>query len=495
MGKIFNHERYAESLPILSALNRQMYGVIRWCTPSIHPMVPKVNGIYDTDMSISYHSLGNPLLNTGIFKKAHDLAAKAFKADNTLFSVNGSSGSNFIVLRALSHQFEQVSMLSQRNVHKSICVAANDYKINVNYLKPHYDEDLQIFVPNTIKEFEDGVSKYPETNVLFISNPTYEGLSIDLVELVKRVRKINPKIVIFVDEAWGGLFPFSSKMPKSAMESGADICVQSTHKQGSGLQQTSMIHWQGRRINKKQIEDSYKSLITTSPSFHLLASLDAARYLMETQGKKIIDELLETASFLRSELIKIKSLKVINPDLIMKKYPQVKSVDKSKVLVNVGKTGLAGYEIAKSLEHDYKIILEKYEAENILFMTTLQNTGYQVLETVDRVKSCLESLSKKKKKNGLKFPKFPSVIDKAMPSYEILDKEVSAINIDKAIGLICAEDIVPYPPGIPLIGKGEIINKEHVEYLKALRKLGGLISLVINDDKIESVLVEENQNE
>lgn len=491
MGKNID-EKYEDSLPILSALNRQMYGVIRWCTPSIHPMVPKVNGIYETDMSISYHSLGNPLLNTGIFKKAHDLAAKAFKAENTLFCVNGSTGSNFIVLRTLSHQLGQVSMLSQRNVHKSICVASEDYRVNVNYLQPHYDESMQIFVPNTIQEFEEGLKKFPETNVVFISNPTYEGLSIDLVELVKRVRKINPKIIIFVDEAWGGLFPFSSKMPKSAMESGADICVQSTHKQGSGLQQTSMIHWQGRRINKKQIEDSYKSLVTTSPSFHLLASLDAARYLMETQGIKIIDELLETASILRSELTKIKSLKVINPDLIMKKYPQVKSVDKSKVLVNVGKTGLAGYEIAKSLEHDYKIILEKYEAENILFMTTLQNTGYQVLETVERVKACLISLSKKKKKNGLKFPKFPSVIDKAMPSYEILDKKVSAKDIDKAIGLICAEDIVPYPPGIPLIGKGEIIKKEHIEYLKALKKLGGLISVVINDDTVKSILVEKN---
>lgn len=492
MQKIVNHEKYSESLPILSALNRQMYGVIRWCTPSIHPMVPKVNGIYDTDMSISYHSLGNPSLNTGIFKNAHELAAKAFKADYTLFSVNGSSGSNFIVLRALSHQLEQVNMLSQRNVHKSICVAVNDYKINVNYLKPHYDESLQIFVPNTIKEFEEGLNKYPETNVVFISNPTYEGLSIDLAELVKRIRQINPKIIIFVDEAWGGLFPFSNKMPKSAMESGADICVQSTHKQGSGLQQTSMIHWQGKLINKKYIEDSYKSLVTTSPSFHLLASLDAARFLLETQGKRIIDELLETASLLRSELSKIKNLKVVEPDLIMKKYPQVKSIDKSKVLVNVGKTGLAGYEIAKSLENDYKVILEKYEAENVLFLTALQNTNYQVLETVERVKSCLESLSKKNKKNGVKFPKFPSVIDKAKASYEVLGKKVSAKSIDKAIGFVCAEDIVPYPPGIPLIGKGEIIKKEHIEYLKALKKLGGLISLVINDDTVNSILVEKN---
>src|SRR6185369_7011924 len=108
-------------------------------------------------------------------------------------------------------------------------------------------------------------------------------------------------IIIFVDEAWGSLFPFSEKMPTSAMEAGADICFQSTHKQGSGLQQTSMIHWQGDRIDEKTIKYSYKSLITTSPSFHLLASLDGARYLMQTQGSKIIDDLIEVADTLGTE--------------------------------------------------------------------------------------------------------------------------------------------------------------------------------------------------
>lgn len=488
MQKTFNDGKYAENMPILSALNKEMYGVIRWCTPSIHPMVPRVNGIYDSDISISYHSLGNPSLNTGIFKKAHELAAKAYKAGNTLFSVNGSSGSNFIVLRALSHQLKQVNMLVQRNVHKSVSVATEDYRINVNYLKPHYDEDLQIFIPNTIKEFEEGLRKHPETNVVFISNPTYEGLSIDLVRFIQRIRKINPKIIIFVDEAWGSLFSFSAKMPTSAMEAGADICVQSTHKQGSGLQQTSMIHWQGTRISKKYIMDSYKSLVTTSPSFHLLASLDAARYLMETQGKKIIDDLINTTNLLMTELSKIEGLKVIAQEFIMKKYPQVKAIDRTKIIVNVKKTGHAGYEIARSLEHDYKVILEKYEADNILFIVILQNAEHEVVETVDRIKNCIEYLSKQKSKQKIAFPRLPLVIEKAMPSYEVSNKKIVVKKLSQAVGSICAEDVVPYPPGIPLIVKGEVIKKEHIEYLKALKKLGGLISLVMNDDKVEYIL-------
>ena len=476
-------------MPIVSAMNKDMYGVIRWCTPSIHPRVPRVNGIYDNDISISYHSLGNPTLNTGIFRKAHDLAAKAYSSEHTLFCVNGSSGSNFIVLRALSHQLKEVNMLAQRNVHKSISVASEDYGININYLTPHYDESLQIFIPNTIKEFEEGLKKHPETNVVFISNPTYEGLSLDLPKLVKSIRSINPKIVIFVDEAWGSLFSFSEKMPTSAMESGVDICVQSAHKEGSGLQQTSMIHWQGKRINEKHIMDSYKSLITTSPSFHLLASLDGARYLMQTQGKDIINDQIKIAEKLGEELSKISGLKVISQSAIIKKYPQVKAIDKTKVLVNVKATGVPGYEIAKNLEDDHKVILEKYEADNIFFIAILQNTDYEVAETAKRLKTCIETLSKKKSKVKVNFPKLPLKITKAMPSYDIIKSTIVETQLEKSIGLICAEDVVPYPPGIPLVAKGEVIAKEHIDYLKAIKKLSGLISLVIKDDSIKNIFV------
>lgn len=480
---------YQEEMPLVSMMNRDMYGVIKWCTPSIHPHIPRINGIYDSDISISYHSLGNPSINTGVFRKAHDLASFAYQSDHTLFCVNGSSGSNFIVLRTLHHQLKKVNILAQRNVHKSISVASEDYHVNINYLQPHYDQNLQIFLPNTIQEFEDGLKKHPETNVVFISNPTYEGLSIDLPKFVERLRKINSKLIIYVDEAWGSLFPFSDKMPVSAMKAGADICVQSTHKQSSGLQQTSMIHWKGNRINEKFIMDSYKSLITTSPSFHLLASLDAARFLMQTQGKSIIDDLVSIADKLSSELSKIKGVKVIDHNYIIKKYPQVKSIDKTKVLVNIKNTGIPGYEIAKNLEEKYKVVLEKYEAENIFFIAIMQNTEYDSVETAKRLKDCIEKLSKGVKRTNTIFPKLPLNIKKAIPSYEVSSKDIKEVNLDKSIGFICAEDVVPYPPGIPLIAKGEIISKEHIGYLKAIKKLKGLISVVINDDKIEKLLV------
>ncbi len=483
------NKKYQKKLPLLSVINNELGGVIKWCTPSIHPMVPRVNSIYENDISISYHSLGNPSLNTGIFKEAHELAAKAYKAERTLFSVNGSTGSNFIVFRALKHQLGKVRMLAQRNVHKSVSVATEDYRINVTYLKPHYDQKLQIFVPNTLKEIVEGLKENPETNVVFFSNPTYEGLSLDLTKVISAVRKINSKIIIFVDEAWGAHFPFSDKLPVCAMEAGADICVQSIHKQGSGLQQTSMIHWQGSRIDEKFVMDSYKSLITTSPSFHLLASLDGSRYLMETMGEEIIGELIDVADYLKESLAKISAITVIYPSEIKKKYPQVGAVDSTKVLINVKKTGLAGYEIAKHLEAGYGVVVEKYEADNILFISTFKNSRFDVEETARYLKETIKDLSKGKRKTHKGFPDFPVKIIKKLPSYEVNGAKLFKVDLNKSVGLVCAEDVVPYPPGIPLIVKGEVIQKEHIEYLNALRNCKGLISVVMNDQNVGTILI------
>ncbi|HET9947140.1 MAG TPA: hypothetical protein VFQ63_03690, partial [Patescibacteria group bacterium] len=446
-------------------------------------------GVYGTDISISYHELGNPSLNTGVFAQATKKAAIAYKADHTRFSVNGSSGSNFIVLRALKHQLGVVNVLAQRNVHKSISLAAADYRININYLSPHYDNDLQIFIPNTIDEILQELKEHPETNVLLITNPTYEGLSLDLKRLVKEVRKVNDKIIIFIDEAWGAHFPFSAKLPVCAMEAGADICVQSTHKQGSGLQQTGMIHWKNGRIKKKYIEDSYKSLMTTSPSFHLLASLDGARYLMETKGEEIITGLLRVSQDLIEGLTGIQDVVVVEPSTIMKRYPQVHGIDRSKILVNVSKTGCAGFAIAHHLEKDYKIIVEKYEANNLLFLTTFQNNEYEVKQTLEGLKRTLEHLKGLNKKEHIIFPEFPVKIKKRIASNELDGRETVIKSLEDAVGHVSGEDIVPYPPGIPLVMKGEEIQKVHIDYLESLKKTNGLISVVMSDDDIKSIVL------
>jgi len=170
---------------ITHILNKRTKHAIRWCTPSIHSTAERVSNPYESDMSISYQSLGLPSEPSGIFKKAYDKAAAIYGADHTLFSVNGSTGSNFIVLRTLSRQIPNLRILAQRNIHKSVIAACEDYQINLLFLPPQIDNNLQIFLPNKTQEIIEEIRKtHPQ--VLLITNPTYEGIVLDLEKLIKK---------------------------------------------------------------------------------------------------------------------------------------------------------------------------------------------------------------------------------------------------------------------------------------------------------------------
>src|SRR5258708_4134351 len=180
---------------ITQVLNDITKKSIRWCTPSIDISFEKVKNQYLSDMSVSFEELGLPSEPSGIFSTAYNQAAKTYGSGKTVFSVNGSTGSNFIVLRTLAKQIPNLRFLAQRNIHKSILHACQDYSINLLFIDSHIDPQLQIFLPNSTREIIHAIKK-TKPNVLLITNPTYEGITIDLKKLIQSVRIINPKLKI-----------------------------------------------------------------------------------------------------------------------------------------------------------------------------------------------------------------------------------------------------------------------------------------------------------
>jgi arginine/lysine/ornithine decarboxylase len=418
----------------------------RWCTPSIHPELPQTTDIYENDMSISFHDLGSPLNNSGVFKEAADLAAEAYSADHTLLGVNGTTGSNFIVIRALSHQFGgKARMLSTRNAHLSVTNAAYDYNVDLDFIPPVIDDSLQVFLPNSSEQILGQVEK-ERPDVLLLSNPTYEGASLDLPTVVKGVREVSPETVVYVDEAWGAHFPFSDKLPTSAMQANADICTQSTHKQGNALQQTSMIHWRDGLIDESTLRSSYRALSTTSPSFHLLAALDASRDFMQRRGAAEIDKIIGLANEFTEYLRAIGALSVHTFD------------DPTKLLLNLPDKD------APSLAHELEkqgIIPEKSDLHNLLLIVGFQNTKEDAKKTTEAIEGIVRDLPD----DSSHSPRFPRNISRSTVEAGSIP---SLVPVEKAVGMICLESIVPYPPGIPLLTRGELITDEHIEYLEAV---------------------------
>lgn len=471
------------------ALNNFTHKAVRWCTPSIDLTFAQVEDPYASDTSTSFESLGYPSDPSGIFKQVYDHAASAYGADHTLFSVNGTTGSNFMVLRALSKQIPNLRILSERNVHRSIVAACEDYGINLIFLEPNIDQEHQLFLPNTPEQIFEGIEK-TKPQVLLLINPTYEGMCLDLKKIVTTVRKKYPKLIIFVDEAWGAHLHFSKKLPVSAMEAGADICVQSTHKQGGSLQQSGMIHWKSARINYDILIESYRTLGTSSPSYVLLASLDAARETMQKRGNSKIKHMLTLAKRLSNDIDRIDGFSVVSTDYLKANYPSVHERDDTKVVVNVARAGLNGYEVANILEKDYQIIAEAYNIKTILFLVPFRAT----LEDVHKTTAALREISQRPRRG-----KIVEQLDLGIPTdiprilelqdvTKLLWNQVEKVPLATAAGRIAAEHITPFPPGIPITIKGEELTDEIISYylkLKAHRN----VHIAARDKSMESVWV------
>ncbi len=471
------------------ALNHVTHKAIRWCTPSIDLTFAQVKNPYASDTSTSFESLGYPSDPSGLFKKVYEHAADAYGAEHTIFSVNGSTGSNFMVLRALSKQIPNLRILSERNIHRSVVAASEDYGINLFFLEPTIDQQHQLFLPNALTQICEGIEKI-KPQVLLLTNPTYEGICLDLRELVAVVRERYPDVIIFVDEAWGAHLHFSDKLPTSAMEAGADICVQSTHKQGGSLQQTGMIHWRDGRINNDILVESYRSLGTSSPSYMLLASLDAARETMQKKGAKKIDHILSMAKHLSNDISEIEGLSVVSTEYLKQNFPSVNDRDETKVIVDVSKAGFNGYEVANILDRKYKILVEAYNIKTILLLVPFRATIKDVHATVKALSEIVRHTKKSAVTEGLSL-QIPVNIPRILDINEIAKlqwDQIESVPLERAVGRIAAEHITPFPPGIPITIKGEELTKEIVEYYLTLKRYPN-VHIAARDKSVEHVWV------
>ena len=258
--------------PIVRVLNEEVRHYHRWCTPSTLVDQERIEDFYASDVSISAGFFGTLVGHTGVFGEAERFAAGAQGADRTMFSVHGSSGSNFIVLRMLALERPDALILVARNCHHSTINAIKAFGLDFRFLPSPYDPEFEAVLPPSVDQVVDGLTRYPEAPAVVYTSPTYEGLCANTHAIAAAVHGASEHTMLFVDEAWGGHLHFHPDLPPSAMDAGADISVQSTHKLAGGLQQTGLIHWREGRVDSELMEEAFREYVTTSPSYHLLAS-------------------------------------------------------------------------------------------------------------------------------------------------------------------------------------------------------------------------------
>src|SRR4051794_7371958 len=371
------------SSPIVGVLNRDVGRYHRWSTPSILPEQERVEDFYGSDVSISAGFFGTLVDHTGVFGEAERFAAVAQGADRTMFSVHGSSGSNWVVLRMLALERSDAQVLVARNCHHSVINGIKAFGLDFRFLATPYEPRFEALLPPSPDEVLAALARYPEALAVLYTSPTYEGFAARTREIADAVHGASAHAMVIVDEAWGGHLHFHPDLPESAMAAGADVCVQSTHKLAGGLQQTGLIHWREDRVDSELMEEAYREYVTTSPSYHLLASADAAVRTLAAHGEAELGRAIDRTRELKAELrAALPDLDFLEDALAAGTYAEnVGGDDLVKTTVGLGRYTLSGFEVADALAERH-VVIEKAGVHTITLITTFQLGPTAVAHTV-----------------------------------------------------------------------------------------------------------------
>ena len=384
-------------------------------------------------------------------KSAQILAAKLWQADECLFMVNGTTSAIQAMIFGTLKAGDLIFI--PRNAHRSVISGLILSGATPIFLPVEFDEEFNLPLNVGVETIERAIKKFPQAKAVLLVSPNYYGVAADVEKISEIVHAAG--MILLIDEAHGAHLQFCAELPKSAMDSGADLAAQSTHKILGALTQCSMLMF--KKNFAERVKQAASLLQTTSPNQLLLASLDIARFQMELGGREKISKAVELSKKLRAEIKKIRGLKIFDA-------PKNFSLDTTKLTVNVQNLGLTGAEAEKILREELKIQCELSDAANLLFLITFADSEETISKLVDALK-ILASCPRKK----ISLP--PPNLSREILSAELSPRETfysptEIIPLEKSVGKICAEEITFYPPGIPLLMPGEKISAQVVELIR-----------------------------
>ncbi|MFC4735468.1 aminotransferase class I/II-fold pyridoxal phosphate-dependent enzyme [Bacillus daqingensis] len=418
-----------------------------------------------------------------IIDEAQRLAAKAFGADHTFFSVQGTSGAIMTMIMSVCGPGDKI--IVPRNVHKSIMSAVIFAGARPVFVHPEIDEAFGISHGISLEAAERALEAHPDAKAFLVINPTYFGIAADLKRIAEAAHRYG--IPVLVDEAHGVHTHFHNRLPLSAMQAGADMSATSVHKLGGSLTQSSVLNIQGSLVQPARVQAVISMLTTTSTSYILLASLDTARRHLAINGWQEIEKALNLSTALRDQINKIPGLSA--PGKEMLNHKSRFDMDTTKVMISVKELRITGYDAEVWLRENENIEVELSDLYNILVIVTPADSQ----ETISKLASALEHLSKKMLPsrtwvdNGAEV-EVPSIPVLAYSPRDAFYADTEEVPLHASAGRISAEFLMIYPPGIPVFIPGEIIEEENLRYIKKNME-SGLPVQGLEDKSLSSIKV------
>lgn len=401
---------------------------------------------------------------TMCIREAQELAAVLYGADAAWFMVNGTTGAIHAMFMAALRPGDVV--LLPRNAHRSMIGGLVLVGARPVFLQPEIDEELGIAMGLSVETVERAIAEHPEARALAMVSPTYYGVASDLHRIAELLHAHG--MLLLVDEAHGAHLRFSEALPPQAMDAGADMAAQSTHKLLGSMTQSSLLLVRRGRVDMERVRSAASLLQTTSPNQLLLASLDIARLQMAEQGEELVGRAVRLAEELREAVHGIEGLDSFGRERMG--TPGAFALDVTKVAVSVRSIGMSGAEAEQILRHEYKVQCELADAYQVLFILSYADTRREM----EYLRDALADMAKRHRKPGY-FAlrcRMPEIPPRRMPPREAFFSDSMEMLFADSVGRISAEQVMFYPPGIPVLCPGECITQECLEYVREMQALG-----------------------
>ncbi|MDD4047719.1 MAG: aminotransferase class I/II-fold pyridoxal phosphate-dependent enzyme [Clostridia bacterium] len=418
-------------------------------------------------------NLRNP---EGCLLNSQRLASNLFESVETFYLVNGSTVGIQASLLALNSPKGKI--IIPRHAHVSVL---NGLILSGGepFIAPiKLDEEWGIPLGFNLEKLQLILEKEKNIKLILTVQPTYQGVGIvtdDLKNIIK-----EKGITLIADEAHGSHLYFQENIPISLQKAKADIVIHSTHKTLGAFTQASMLHVNNSRYGTL-IRDALSVLQTTSPSYLLMASLDSAQSQMALEGENLVNKTFELAYLLRKEIGRIPGYEVFPTNKIPLSY----CLDPSKVLISAMKLGITGWKLADILMNKYGIVVEMCDYYYVMLLLTI---GHNAQDIKKVVAAFCDIWKYEKKVPLINLENWSSIYEKQV-SLALTPREVYyggkvEEKIENTQARVCGGPLTIYPPGIPCLWPGQIIEREHIEYIKWALKNKLNIQGINKDEKI-----------
>ncbi|WP_430229567.1 aminotransferase class I/II-fold pyridoxal phosphate-dependent enzyme [Nitrosomonas communis] len=428
--------------------------------------------IFRADLSVSVPMLDSLMEPTGVIAEAQKIAAEAFGARRTFFATNGTSTANKVIFQTLLAPGEK--LLLDRNCHKSVHHGVVLSGAHPVYLDSSVNKKFSIYGPVPKQTLFNALEQHTDAEALILTSCTYDGLRYDLSPIIEAAHAKGIKVII--DEAWYGFARFHPAFRPTALEAGADYATQSTHKVLSAFSQSSMIHVNDPDFNEHLFRENFNMHTSTSPQYSMIASLDVARKQATLEGYKLLSRTLELARELRLQInatgvFQVLELPELLPDEV--KHDNIQ-LDPTKVTVDISRCGFTVEELIRELFEHYNIQVEKSTFNTLTLLLTIGTTRSKVSRLYDALmRIAREGRAPRRLYQISEVPHFTELRYLPRDAFYCEGELVPLLDEEDRVskyleGRVSADQITPYPPGIPVLVPGQTITNSIVHYLVSI---------------------------